>query len=156
MAVQSCHTLPRASGLHLVTSYDLRDLELAISCERLPLDFERKLSRLAVGTVVERYVEQNSRLILSLLVANGQGLFDLSQIDYERLIRVLAYVRKDEDTVPDYRIDGFKDDAQEIRATGAELKPLLQRFKSWRLRDQVPGLWLRAAAHCRTPRVAAF
>ncbi len=161
---QSCeitrfHTEPstvRASELHFVTSHDLRALEEAIDRGRLPKDFDRKLAILSCGTLIDQYVEQTSRLMFSLLVASRQGLFPgVSRAAFDRLLRVLAYVRKDEDAIPDYRSDGFRDDAREIRAVEGELKALLQAFKSWRLRHQVPDLWARAGAHSASPRSAA-
>jgi hypothetical protein len=57
------------------------------------------------------------------------------------LLRVLAYVRKDDDAIPDNRPDGFVDDQQEIRAMLNEMGGLLQSFKMWRLRHQVPEMW---------------
>jgi len=50
-------------------------------------------------------------------------------------------VRKTDDSIPDYREDGFIDDHQEVRAVTVEFAPLLQAFKAWRLRSQVPGMW---------------
>jgi hypothetical protein len=146
----------RPRGLYLLTEHDLREIDEALVRERLPMDFEQKLSRLGRGTLTERYVEQNSGLIFSLLLASRQGAFaGVTSAADDLLLRVLAYVRKDEDAIPDYRLDGFKDDAQEIRAVEAELRPVLHAFKAWRLRHQVPGLWLRAAAHLVNPREAA-
>ena len=48
---------------------------------------------------------------------------------------------KDDDVIPDYRSDGFADDQQEVHAALIEFTPLLQAFKGWRLRHQVPVLW---------------
>ena len=53
----------------------------------------------------------------------------------------VAYVRKDDDAIPDYRPKGFADDPQEVRVVTTQLSPLLQAFKAWRLRHQVPGMW---------------
>jgi hypothetical protein len=104
---------------------------------------ERKLCRLEGGSLLDRYVAKHSRLLIALLQASYQGLFhDLSRAEREPVLRILAYVRKEEDAVPDYRRDGFRDDAQEIRALEAKSAPLLQRFKHWRLRHQVPAIWL--------------
>lgn len=122
----------------------------------LPLDFESKLCRLRGGNLTERFVEQTSRLIFELLLAHEQGLFrEITSADRARLLQVLAYIRKDEDAVPDYQRDGYKDDAQEIRAVEAHLQQLLKKFKTWRLRHQVPALWLRAGAQLASPREAA-
>jgi hypothetical protein len=59
----------------------------------------------------------------------------------ERLLRVLAYVRKDDDSIPDYQAGGFVDDQQEVRKADTEYRSLLESFKAWRLRHQVPALW---------------
>ena len=53
----------------------------------------------------------------------------------------VACVRKDDDAIPDYRPDGFVDDLQEVRAIARDLDSVLQNFKSWRLRHQVPAMW---------------
>jgi hypothetical protein len=110
----------------------------------LPLDFEAKLARLDEGDLMRRFVAQNSRLFAALLLAARDGFFqEASLADRERLLRVLAYVRKDDDAIADYRPDGYMDDQQEVRAAVTELDPLLKSFKAWRLRHQVPGMWLR-------------
>jgi hypothetical protein len=109
---------------------------------RPPRDLELKLKRLASGTLSHRFVEQNSRLIIMLLVAAYGGSFrEANSATLERLLRVLAYVRKDDDANPDYRPDGLIDDQQEIRAVLSEMGDLIQSFKMWRLRHQVPELW---------------
>jgi len=54
-------------------------------------------------------------------------------------------VRKDDDATPDYKPEGFADDQREARAVAMELDDLLQSFKEWRLRHQVPRMWLTAA-----------
>jgi hypothetical protein len=128
--------------LHLITAHDVQGLRSALAQGRLPADLEAKLARLAGGNLSDRYVEQNSRLFVALLLAALEGSFiEATPSDRERLLRVLAYVRKDDDAVPDYLQGGFVDDQQEVRAAATELSPLLQAFKAWRLRHQVPGLW---------------
>lgn len=146
----------RPSALYVVSSQDVRELDNALGRGGLPADFDWKLCRLREGNLTEQYVEQNSRLIFELLLAKEQGLFrELNVADRARLLQVLAYVRKDEDVVPDYQRDGYKDDAKEIRAVEADLQHLLKVFKIWRLRHQVPALWLRTAAQFARPRDAA-
>jgi hypothetical protein len=76
-----------------------------------------------------------------LLAALESAFSEATSANRERLLRVLAYVRKDDDAIPDYRTDGFTDDQQEVRAATTELGPLLHAFKVWRLRHQVPGMW---------------
>jgi uncharacterized membrane protein YkvA (DUF1232 family) len=128
--------------LHLITAHDVQGLRNALVQGRLPVDLEAKLARLAGGSLSDRYVEQNSRLFFALLLAALQGSFiKATPSDRERLLRVLAYVRKDDDAIPDYLPGGFTDDQQEVRAVTTELNPLLQDFKIWRLRHQVPSMW---------------
>jgi hypothetical protein len=129
--------------LYLVTPHDVQGLRSALAQGRLPADLETKLARLAGGSLSERYVEQNCRLVVALLLAAQENSFtQATPADWERLLRVLAYVRKDDDAIPDYKPGGFLDDQQEVRAAATELKPLLLDFKVWRLRHQVPGMWL--------------
>ena len=132
----------RSGLLHLITAHDVQGLRSALAQGRLPADFEAKLTRLGEGSLSDRYVEQNSRLFFALLLAALESAFtDASPADRERLLRVLAYVRKDDDAIPDYQAGGFIDDQQEVRAATTELSPLLHAFKVWRLRHQVPGMW---------------
>jgi len=136
-------TLPSRSGLlHLVTPHELQGLRTALAHGRLPLDFEAKLDRLHEGDLIHRSVEQNSRLFFVLLLAALENSFtEPTPADRDRLLQVLAYVRKDDDAIPDYRPDGFIDDQQAVRAAAMELAPLLNAFKVWRLRHQVPAMW---------------
>ena len=136
-------TPPWRSGLlHLVTPHDIQGLRTALAQGRLQLDFEAKLARLHEGDLIHRNVEQNSRLFFALLLAALDCSFSgATAADRDRLLRVLAYVRKDDDAIPDYRPNGFLDDHQEVRAAATELAPLLHGFKVWRLRHQVPAMW---------------
>jgi hypothetical protein len=135
-------TMARPGLLYLVTAHDVQGLRSALAQGRLPADLETKLARLAGGSLSERYVEQNCRLIVALLLAAQQNSFtQATPADRERLLRVLAYVRKDDDAIPDYRPDGFADDQQEVRSAATELNPVLLDFKVWRLRHQVPEMW---------------
>ena len=130
--------------LHLVTTYDVQELRNALAQGRLPVDFEAKLAKLTNGSLSDQYVEQNSRLFFALLLAAlASGFTEAAPSDRERLLRVLAYVRKDDDAIPDYLPGGFIDDQQQVRAAAMELRPVLQHFKSWRLRHQVPAMWQR-------------
>jgi hypothetical protein len=143
------------SGLgYLVTANEVQELRAAVVKGRLPADFEAKLAKLGEGSLVERYVEHNSRLFFALLLAAMKGSFSgVSASDRERLLRVLAYVRKDDDAIPDYLSGGFMDDQQVVRAAATELGSLLQAYRGWRLRNEVPYMWwsgdLRASA-CRS------
>lgn len=132
--------------LHLVSAHDLKGLRDALARGQVPPDLEAKLNRLAKGDLVFQSIEKNCRTIIALLQASQEGSFrEASRVENERLLRVLAYVRKDDDAIPDYRSDGFIDDQQELRAVTTDLYPLLQEFKAWRLCHQVPGMWQRSA-----------
>jgi len=130
--------------LHLVTAHDVRDLRHALERGQLPPDFEAKLHKLASGDLIHHSIEQNCRTIIALLQAAMDGSFKgASSGNCEQLLNVLAYVRKDDDAIADYRSDGFTDDQRVTHATAAELHALLQEFKNWRLCHQVPAMWNR-------------
>ena len=132
----------RSGSLHLVSGHELQALREALARGALPPDFEAKLTRLAEGDLTQRFLARTSRLFVALLLAARDGSFkEASPADCERLLRVLAYVRKDDDAIADYRVGGFMDDQQEMRMALAELHPLLKSFKAWRLRYQVPEMW---------------
>ena len=134
--------LDRPSLLHLVSTTDTEEFREALLQRKLPPEFEAKLSRLAAGDLLEQFVAQNCRTFFVLLLAVQGGSFeDVSLAARERLLRVLAYVRKEEDAIADYKRGGFVDDLQEVRSATADLNTLLQTFKEWRLRHQVPHLW---------------
>ena len=142
------HVRPKAAQLalmsdplRLVTAHEIHELSDALAKGHVPRDLETKLMKLALGDLGRRYIERNCRMIIALLQAAQQGSFGASREECERLLRVLAYVRKDDDAIADYRPDGFADDQQEIRVVATELDPVFQSFKSWRLRHQVPGMW---------------
>jgi hypothetical protein len=134
--------VPRPGLLYLVTANDVQELRSALANGRLPSDFEAKLASLGDGSLIHRHIEQNSRLFFALLLATLESAFpSATPAELERLLRVLAYVRKDDDAIPDYKPGGFVDDQQAVHAAAMELRPLLQAFKAWRLRHQVPGMW---------------
>ncbi len=128
--------------LHLVSGHELQDLRQCLARSQVPPDLETKLVKLGRGDLAHRLIEQNCRTIISLLQAAYEGAFKAASPQHcERLLRVLAYVRKDDDAIPDYRLDGFMDDHQEMRVVTRDLDSLLQNFKAWRLRYQVPAMW---------------
>jgi hypothetical protein len=132
----------KPSHLHLVTEHDLRDLSDTLVRRHVPADLESKLIKLAKGDLISRSIEKNCRTIIALLQANQEGSFrEATRAECERLLRLLAYVRKDDDAISDYRQDGFMDDQQEVRTITTDLGALLEKFKAWRLREQVPGMW---------------
>jgi hypothetical protein len=143
--VATYQSLPGQTFLHLITTAELDNLRQAILRRELPADFEAKLDRLSRGNLTHRFVERTCRLFTELVLAVQDERFGASKADYERLLRVLAYVRKDDDVVADYKPNGFLDDQQEVRAAMTDLAALLKSFKNWRLEHQVPGLWFRAA-----------
>jgi hypothetical protein len=125
-----------------ITVHDLEALREALVRGSLPYDFLVKLRGLAEGELSHRFIEQNCRLFAALLLAAEEGVFrGVTTTERERLLRVLAYVRKDEDATPDRLAGGFADDQREILAATVELGDLLRTFKAWRLRYQVPVMW---------------
>ena len=132
----------RPALLQRITPHELESLRGALARGALPLDFLGKLKRLADGDLSHHFIQQNCRLFAALLVATEHSSFrEGSPAERERLLRVLAYVRKDDDAIPDYKPEGFADDQREIRSAAVELHALIQSFKAWRLRHQVPALW---------------
>jgi hypothetical protein len=132
----------RPALLHWVTAHELEALRETLTRGGLPPDLLRKLGSMTGGDLSGRFIEQNCRLFAALLQATEEGAFrEAGRAERERLLRVLAYVRKDDDAIPDYRPEGFTDDQREVRAVTVELGSLLQAFKAWRLRHQVPGMW---------------
>ena len=134
---------PPVSALRLVTRHEMESLQQALTRGSLPPDFAAKLNRLGEEQLLHRSVERQSRLFLALLQAARDGRFHAAtNAELERLLRVLAYVRKEDDAIPDYRTNGFTDDQQVMRAVMTQLLPLIRSFKAWRLRHQVPEMWL--------------
>src|SRR5262245_8030982 len=100
--------------LRMVSTHELDDLRCWLARGQIPRDLEAKLAKLTEGDLGHRAIEQNCRTIFALLQAVDEGCFKAScPGDHERLLRVLAYVRKDDDAIPDYQPDGFIDDLQE-------------------------------------------
>lgn len=125
-----------------LTAQEVEALREALVRGSLPPDFHRKLRALGAGDLSDRFIEQNCRLFAALLLATENGSFRAGgRAERERLLRVLAYVRKEQDAIPDYLPGGLQDDQREVRAAAAELSDLLQAFKAWRLRHQVPAMW---------------
>ena len=62
-------------------------------------------------------------------------------VERERLLRVLAYAREDTMGIPDGRLNSFTGDQREVRTASPDLAALLQAFKAWRLRFQMPAMW---------------
>ena len=139
--IWSLSRLPSAN-LQLVTTYELEHLQGDLTRGNVPPDLKAKLDTLAKGSLGQRFIQQNCWTMIALLQASHQGTFvGATRAECERLLRVLAYVRKDDDAIPDYRPEGFLDDQQEVRMVTNELASLLQAFKAWRLQHQVPTIW---------------
>lgn len=132
----------RPALLHWVSTVELEALREALAGGGLPSDFLGKLDKMAGGTLSHRFIEQNCRVFAELLMASEAGTFsDASPAQRERLLRVLAYVRNNEDSIPDYWAEGLTDDQREVLAAIVEMGELIQAFKAWRLRHQVPAMW---------------
>jgi hypothetical protein len=149
---------PPTSALWRVNPYELAELRAALVRGQVPIDLRDKLAKLQRAGLIHHFIEQNSQLLLALLLAADDGSFhDVTPEERERLLRVLAYVRKDDDLVPDYQTGGYADDHLEVRAALRELAHVIEAFKLWRLRHQVPALWSinagnpeNASATCRS------
>ena len=144
------HSIPAqavpASDLWRVSPHELAGLRAALAGGRTPVDLSTKLAGLNQAGLIHQFVEQNSRLLLALVTAVADGEFPgVSDGELEHLLRVLAYVRKDDDLVPDFQTGGYVDDHREIRLALRELEPIIQAFKQWRLRHQVPAMWAARA-----------
>ena len=125
-----------------ITPLELESLGAALARGCPPPDLLGKLRALAAGSLSHRFIEQHCRLFIGLLLAAEHGSFrECAPAERERLLRVLAYVRKDRDATPDDQTDGFTDDQREVYAASVDLAGLLQAFKVWRLRFQVPVMW---------------
>lgn len=134
-------------ALRLVTPEELHSLCAALRNGQPPPDLERKLARLRGDDPREFYLRQQTRLLIKLLIAAARdGFCQANPHDCERLLRVVAYVRKDDDAIPDYLEHGFDDDHDLMRMTCAELGPVLERYKAWHLARRVPALWLHPEA----------
>ena len=128
--------------LQWISPHELEELRDALARGGLPPDLLGKLKRMTDGDLIHHFIEQNCRLFAALLLAKEDGRFrEGSPAECERLLRVLAYVRKDDDAIPDYKPEGFTDDQREVRAAAVALDGFIQGFKAWRLRHQVPIMW---------------
>ena len=144
---------PPTSALWLVNPGEVAELRAALSHGQVPFDLRDKLSNLQGAGLIHHFIEQNSRLLLALLLAVEDGSFRaVTPEERERLLRVLTYVRKDDDLVPDYQTGGYADDYREVRAALREFAPVVEAFKLWRLRHQVPALW---SINSGTPAIAS-
>lgn len=143
------------AALNLVTPHELDTLRQALRSGTLPLDLCAKLDRLRADDPQEQHLKQRSALLIGLLTAVEAHEFCLvTPEDRERLLRKLAYVRKDDDAIPDSWPGGFADDWDLMRQVCGELKPVLDAYKGWHLVRRVPLLWQAARAAAPRPPVA--
>jgi hypothetical protein len=139
-------TPSRPTALHLVGEPEVQTLRTALTFGVVPCDLQQKLAALHDEDLVEHGLRQKTLLFLALLAAVRDGEFrDVPPAQQQRLLRVVAYVRKDDDAIADTAQGGYTDDLAEARAAFCELADLLDRFTHWRLQHQVPALWRRIA-----------
>jgi hypothetical protein len=139
-----------SSALHLVNAHELQNLRQALAHGWVPVDLQAKLATLADSDLLHHFIRQNSQLFIALLLAAQEGSFpNATPAERERLLRVLAYVRKEDDAIPDHTPGGFADDHDEVRAASTDFNRLLQEFKRWRLQHQVPAIWCKNSGSMR-------
>ena len=137
---------PPASALHMVMPAELEQLRTELLRGHVPRDLELKLQQLLDGGLMHQSLGHSCLWFLAVLQAAFDGAYRMAtpeQIDF--MLRVLAYVRKDDDAIHDLQPNGYTDDHQEARIASTRLQPLLLGFKQWRLRHVVPVLWHGAA-----------
>jgi hypothetical protein len=136
----------------MVTKAEMETLCNALHQDHVPADLHAKLDRLRTDDPKEFYLRQQSLLLVSLLMSPAAREFCLLRPhDCERLLRMLAYVRKDDDAIPDTWPGGMADDHDLMRLTCTEFREALDTFKAWHLSRRVPLLWnSRAASLCRS------
>jgi hypothetical protein len=134
----------------MVTEAEINALCDSLREDRVPADLQAKLDRLRTDDPKESYLKRQSLLLASLLMSpSARGFCRLRPHDCERLLRMLAYVRMDDDAIPDTWSGGMADDHDLMRLTCADLREALETFKAWHLSRRVPLLWnARAASGC--------
>ena len=134
--------VPGPGLLHLISSEELVDMRRAIASSVLPVEFAAKLDRLSRQGLLHQFIAESCHDFIRLLIASQFGGFgSVTPAIRERLLRVLAYVRKENDAIPDFKPRGLEDDLREVRAATSELGGLLRRFKEWHLQHAVPAMW---------------
>jgi hypothetical protein len=129
-------------ALNMVTAWELEALCHALRERRIPADLKAKVAGFRVDDPKEFYLKRQSELLLAFLLAPEASQYcRLRPDDCQRLLRVLAYVRKDDDAIPDTRPGGFVDDHDLMRMTCTELGQVLDAFKAWHLSRRVAHLW---------------
>jgi hypothetical protein len=126
----------------MVTEAEVQVLGAALRRGHVPPDLVAKLGRLRTDDPKELYLQKQSLILEWLLMspAAREGC-RLGPREGDRLLRMLAYVRKDEDAIPDTWPGGMADDHDLMRLTCAEFREVLDAFKAWHLSRRVPTLW---------------
>ncbi len=129
-------------ALNLVTRSEMEALGDTLRRGDVPADLAAKLDRLRTDDPRELFLKQQSRILEWLLqsLAAWENC-RLRPREAERLLRMLAYVRKEDDAIPDTWPGGMADDYDLMRITCTEFRELLDRFKAWHLSRRVPALW---------------
>ena len=131
----------------MVTEAEIKALNEALDQGHLPADLRAKLGGLRTDDPRELYLKRQSLLLGSLLMSPAAVAYcRLHPRVGERLLRMLAYVRKDDDVIPDTWSGGMADDHDLMRLTCRELREVLDTFKAWHLARRVPSLWNADAA----------
>jgi len=129
-------------ALDMVTKAEMENLCDSLHQGHVPSDLQAKLERLRTDDPKEFYLKQQSLLLMSLLMSPAaQSYCTLRPNVCERLLRMVAYVRKDDDAIPDTWADGMADDHDLMRMTCTELRAALDTFKAWHLSRRVPLMW---------------
>jgi hypothetical protein len=127
------HNCAIHSGLDLLSDREVQDLRQSLASRVVPRDLQSKLHLLSIGDARMRFISEYSNLFLELFRSGCQGDFtQLTASDLEHVLRVLAYVRKEDDAIPDYLASGFFDDRREIGLAVTQLAPSLRKFESYR------------------------
>ncbi len=129
--------------LSLVEKWELEALRTALNRGALPSHFESKLRRLAQEGLTHYFIEHTSRIFIAMWLAARRGGFLRCQPEHlDLMLKVLAYVDKENDFIPDDHPGGYTDDYEIIRNAGKQLETFVKAFKEWRLKNQVPRIWL--------------
>jgi len=138
-------------ALEMVTKAEMESLCDSLHQDHVPADLRAKLDRLRTDDPKELYLKQQSLLLASLLMSPAARDFcSLRPNVCQRLLRMLAYVRKDDDAIPDTWPGGMADDHDLMRMTCTEYREALETFKAWHLSRRVPLMWnTHATSACR-------
>lgn len=132
----------RVTALHLVTAAEVEQLRGELRRGAVPTDLDAKLHQLLDRDLAHQSLAHACLWFIALLQATFEGAFTAATPqEIELMLQVVAYLRKDEDAIPDLQPNGYSDDQQEARSAVDRLRSLVLRFKQWRLQHVVPRLW---------------